>query len=469
MTRFILAIILGFLSTASLADTVSKSPVAKIMLTPKPHIQAMWINGLSKITNIITTGKYAWAFDTNQNKVAFYNGEKWSEAQAISGILKITDFFPAYPQTATKPEAWVMGETPDGSQGVAFFNGTSWAAAQDVSKILKTDNLLSIEMRVSAGYVYLTAQKNRLASPEATATVYYSINNPKTHTWSATQQLEVDNNFGSLQSMNDLTPSLYFLTSKDGENPRLTLNRLSGEGTLTSTELAGAPSPSTLFGGDLIVNRNNIYVSYNSTDGKSILAFSNTGKIDALSYVSSTDKNPFFTPIYYGDNGLVFRDLQTVSSYSLSYINTDKLNPNWINVPITDAFSYAETIYRPDGAWVNYNRDNMTHILDYDFKNNQLHETHYPVAALSKLREIAPNKIVSCSRIARYPTLYYYDKENAALGWQLIDMSQSNLSLCGYSLGGNTTYDIVAGETVWLFNKEPEQSSFKKINKKFRK
>ena len=221
MFQKMLSILLITYSISVLANESETHAVIRVQLNPSPHLKTMRISGLNKITSIVTAGHYAWAYSRYEAKVSFYNGKKWSKAERIPGITCINNFYPAYPVSGSKPDAWVMGCYDENKQYlISHFNGQTWSEPRPADSITGIKLQPMPHIKATGGYVFLLGEKSN-ENLDGTASldtqVVYSIFNPAKQSWSKAKLFSTKFHLSFLPynpaAYNDINPSVFFSTN----------------------------------------------------------------------------------------------------------------------------------------------------------------------------------------------------------------------------------------------------------------
>ena len=101
----ILLLVNIFLATAVFAAE-SSAPITRVVVSPTVKISSMNIPNMPDDYWIWSAGSYAYAIDSDDSMISFFNGAQWSQSKKM--VREDEDFALAYPETGKKPDAWIL-------------------------------------------------------------------------------------------------------------------------------------------------------------------------------------------------------------------------------------------------------------------------------------------------------------------------------------------------------------------------
>jgi hypothetical protein len=458
--------------------------IAKIALTPTPHLETFTLNNTSKIDYIITTGPYAWALNNNYDETdysasaIFFDGKQWDSAGGhnIPGLRYTTAFQPAYPISGIKPYAWILG-----SGGgylnylVSYFNGKQWTPLQSVRTIFNNLDISRCDLKASAGRAYLFC-KISSNSTRSTQTVYVTMdaNSETEQTWSLPRYLAGEAN--TTDSFNDITPYLFLLMKSD-DYKTFNFMKINPDYSTKNFPIEDLDRPYAL--GELLVDGDRIYLNYTYTTQEAPQLnwnkFAYAGNNGETSWYHSLianssniiihDQSQTENSGFFCNNTHAFSDPE---SLTLTCIDFNHTSPAWDSeVTVVNYPKAWINIVRNNGEWIVYgikgSRLNI-HVMDYDSKSQTLKDTHFPTQSniYFNARALNLQTILTCTYSKDLkPTLSFYDRTHPETGWQMINTDQTLVRGCGLSNSGNPVHtrniNPNNNETLWIFmNHDPK-------------
>lgn len=447
--RVVLAFICGFFAVSIFAANAQLDENIAVVM----HFNATTLNwdeehipGMDYVYQIYSAGKYAWA--TNQNKISFYNGSKWSETILIPAITNITHFAPAFPLTGKNPTAWLLAENANRDIYLAYFNGTNWAT---VATGLNSSNG-TFEIRASAGYGWLQSDKD----PFKPSFFRLTPDQPLKMRAIAGINYNHGENIIAADSFNDTTP-YYFINRHSFFNGDQLL-RVDANGSIKSIELKNIVDSDTganmfVKGNDVvaIATKNKKMTVYNSRDNGITWKKSTTVPED-ISYASKNLHNDYSDGVLYSDTENDFRPNNLVKRFALSFNDT---NPAWQSFSIPGEFNMAFKVMTDSASiWLfNQDVDHNYKLFRYDVLTKQATDTglspelHDSFSA--RVVSIAKNQVIVCGiNPNRQPIAYYFNGTTWSNQTLNSDRGMCQFNNIGGSIHPLTTLDK---NSVWTY------------------
>lgn len=171
-----------------------------------------------------------------------------------------------------------------------------------------------------------------------------------------------------------------------------------------------------------------------------------------------------------------------VADANVACLDTNKPGSYWLPTfaMITNSNDW-QLLARADGAWISYNQTTdqdtiKTIIYSYDKDTQSIVDTRFPPEDFmgnqdTQVTQVGTTGLLAChGMVVIQPgitippiKLYYYDSQNN-LGWQSLDVSNTALTSCGFSLAGTPSHilhRVNSSGTLWFFDNAPNSGEKK--------